>query len=118
VEVVAVLIVYVLFLAVAAWFLVLRPIRRQRAARAAVESQLAPGVRVMLTSGLLATLLEVDGDEVVLDVGDGVRLRYVSRAIGAVLTGPAGNSEPEPNVTEADPEPSELHERQDPDAGA
>jgi preprotein translocase subunit YajC len=113
-----VLVVYVLFLAVAAWFLVLRPLRRQRAARAAVESQLEPGVRVMLTSGLLATLVEIDGDEVVLDVGDGVRLRYVSRAIGAVLTERAGNSETQPNVTETDPERPELEERQDPEPGA
>lgn len=100
------LLVYLLLLAVAAWFLVLRPVRRQRAARAAVESRLEPGVRVMLTSGLLATLVEIDGEEVVLDVGDGVRLRYVARAIGTVLSDPVGNSDTQPNVTDTDPEQS------------
>lgn len=108
-EVVPVVIVYAVIIGVALWFLVLRPVRRQRAARAAVVSRLEPGVRVMLTSGLLATLVEIDGDEVLLDVGDGVRLRYVGRAIATVLSDAEqdqGNSEPEPNVTETDPEQS------------
>jgi preprotein translocase YajC subunit len=101
---------YAVIIGLAVWALVLRPVRRQRARRDLIVSRLAVGVRVMLTSGLLARVVEIDGDEVVLDAGEGVRLRYVSRAVATVLDqaephepdepGSEGNSEDGPDVSD------------------
>jgi len=82
---VATVLVYGLLIAAVVWLLAIRPVRRQRAQRAAVEARLAPGVRVMTTSGLLGRVVEVAGEEVVLDVGNGVQLRFVARAVATVL---------------------------------
>jgi len=100
---VAPVLTYAVLIAFAAWLLILRPVRRQKAQRTQVTERLQPGVRVMLTSGLLGTVAEVDGDELVLDVGHGVQLRYVSRAVATVLEDPpTGNSEPSPDVTDGE----------------
>jgi preprotein translocase subunit YajC len=97
------LLVYAALIGFALWLLILRPVRRQKAQRVQVTERLKPGVRVMLTSGLLGTLVEVTDDEIVLDVGGGVHLRYVSRAVATILDEPAaGNSEPPPDVTDGE----------------
>jgi preprotein translocase subunit YajC len=94
---------YAPLVAVAAWVLVVRPSRRLRAQRVAVVDRLAPGSKVLLTSGLLARVVEIDDGEVVLDAGDGVLLRYVSGAVRAVLDEPpSGNSEPGPDVSDTE----------------
>jgi preprotein translocase subunit YajC len=97
------LLIYAVLIAFAAWLLILRPVRRQKAQRIQVTERLKPGARVMLTSGLLGTVVEVANDELVLDVGNGVHLRYVSRAVATILEEPApGNSEPSPDVTDGE----------------
>ena len=65
------LLIYAVLIAFAAWLLILRPVRRQKAQRIQVTERLKPGARVMLTSGLLGTVVEVANDEVELDVGNG-----------------------------------------------
>jgi preprotein translocase subunit YajC len=92
------ILVYAVLIGLALWLLVLRPSRRQKARRMAIVTRLAPGSRVMLTSGLLARVVEIDDNEVLLDAGDGVHLRYVVRAIGTVL------EEPEPSDDTASPD--------------
>jgi preprotein translocase subunit YajC len=93
---------YAAILAVAFWLLVLRPVRRQRAQRLQVVSQLAPGSRVLLTSGLLARVVVIEDGELVLDAGNGVLLRYVSGAVRTVLDEPDAPSEP-PDRAGSDP---------------
>jgi len=101
--VLATVLIYAVLIAFAAYLLILRPVRRQKAQRIQVTERLKPGVRVMLTSGLLGTLVEVANDEIVLDVGNDVHLRYVSRAVATVLDDAApGNSEPSPDVTDGE----------------
>jgi preprotein translocase subunit YajC len=94
---------YAPLVVLAAWVLVVRPSRRLRAQRTDVVNRLAPGTKVLLTSGLLARVVEIDDGEVVLDAGDGVLLRYVSGAVRAVLDEPSpGNSEPGPDVSDTE----------------
>jgi preprotein translocase subunit YajC len=94
---------YALLIALAAYVLVVRPLRRVRAQRAEVVGHLAPGSRVLLTSGLLARVVAVEDDEIVLDAGEGVMLRYVAAAVRAVLPEPSdGNSRPDPDVSDRD----------------
>jgi preprotein translocase subunit YajC len=88
------------------WFILIRPQQKQRREIAEVQSNLAPGARVMTGSGLIGTIVSVEADEVVLEVAPGVTNRYVRRAIMRVLstddvalTPPPGT---EDSVTESD----------------
>jgi preprotein translocase subunit YajC len=95
-----------------AYLLFIRPARNRQ--RAAVESarKAVPGDEIITTSGLLATVVEVNDDALTLEIAPGVRARYVPAAILRVL-----GDEPEeesPDVTnheviedpESPPDPS------------
>ena len=94
-----------LVLIVAFYFLILRPARARQSAQAAVNARLRPGVEVMTTSGLFGTVVEIDGDKLVLEIAEGVRVRFVAAAIGRVIEAPAlgGTSEEtQASITEDD----------------
>jgi preprotein translocase subunit YajC len=93
-----------LLIAFGALFYVLLVLPQRRRARQQQEltARLEPGVEVMTTAGLIATVDEVTDDEVRLVVAPGVVQRYAKGAVMKVLT-PA-----EPELTE-DP-PLELDE--------
>lgn len=59
--------------------------RKQQRQFAELQASLVPGQAVMTTAGLHGTIHEIDGDVVVLDVADGVQLRWARTAIGQVL---------------------------------
>ena len=77
-----------LLLFAAFYFILIRPQQKQRREIARVQSTLAPGTKVMTGSGLIATIVAVDDDEVVLEVSPGVTNRYVRRAIMRVVPDP------------------------------
>jgi preprotein translocase subunit YajC len=66
------------------WFMS-RSQRKQRARQAQTVAALQPGTRVITTSGQLGTVDEVEDEYVVLEIADGVFVRYVKQAIGRVL---------------------------------
>lgn len=67
------------------YFVMIRPQRnRQRKAQEQANA-VAPGSRVRTTAGMYATVVGVDGDDVILEVAPGVEVRYVKRAIMQVL---------------------------------
>jgi len=69
------------------YFVMIRPQRnRQRKAQQQANA-VAPGTRVRTTAGMYATVVDVDGDDVILEVAPGVEVRYVKRAIMQVLPG-------------------------------
>ena len=74
-----------LLLFAAFYFILIRPQQKQRREIAQVQSTLSPGARVMTGSGLIATIVSVDDDEVVLEVSPGVTNRYVRRAVMRVV---------------------------------
>lgn len=79
------------------YFLLIRPQQRQRRQMANLQQSLEPGSRVMTTAGMLATVVAIEGDEVVLEVAPGVHSRFVRRAIGNIIppeqpTGPDDNA--------------------------
>lgn len=51
-----------------------------------MQNALTPGTRVMTTTGLFATVVAIDADDVILEVAPGVETRWVKAAIGRVLT--------------------------------
>ena len=67
------------------YFVMIRPQRNRQ--RKAQEQQRAvtPGQRVRTTAGMYATVVGVDGDDVILEVAPGVEVRYIKRAIMQVI---------------------------------
>jgi preprotein translocase YajC subunit len=75
------------------YFVMIRPQRnRQRKAQQQANA-VAPGTRVRTTAGMYATVVAVDGDDVILEVAPGVEVRYVKRAIMQVLPGEEPDAE-------------------------
>jgi len=77
------------------YFVMIRPQRnRQRKAQEQANA-VTPGARVRTTAGMYATVVGVDGDDVILEVAPGVEVRYVKRAIMQVLPNEAPVEEPD-----------------------
>ena len=74
------------------YFLMIRPQRRRQQRVAQQQNTVNPGARVRTTAGMYATVVEVDGDDVVLEVAPGVEVRYLKRAIMEVVS-PAEEAE-------------------------
>ncbi|HYZ55679.1 MAG TPA: preprotein translocase subunit YajC [Streptosporangiaceae bacterium] len=67
------------------YFLLIRPQRNRQRKVQEQQNQVGPGQRVRTTAGMYATVVAVDGDDVVLEVAPGVEVRYLKRAIMEVL---------------------------------
>jgi preprotein translocase subunit YajC len=68
------------------YFLMIRPQRRRQQQVAQQQNTVAPGARVRTTAGMYATVVAVDGDDVVLEVAPDVEVRYLKRAIMEVIS--------------------------------
>ncbi len=68
------------------YFMAIRPGRNRQKKAAMQQNTLRPGARVRTTAGMYATVVAVDGDDVVLEVAPDVEVRYIKRAIMEVLT--------------------------------
>ncbi|MFI6323121.1 preprotein translocase subunit YajC [Nonomuraea sp. NPDC050556] len=75
-----------ILLVVVFYFLLIRPQRKRQQEAAKMQNSLAPGTRVMTTTGLFATVVAVDNEDVVLEVAPGIETRWVKAAIGRVVT--------------------------------
>jgi preprotein translocase subunit YajC len=92
------------------YFLMIRPQRRRQQQVQQQQKTVAPGAQVRTTAGMYATVVEVDGDDVVLEVAPGVEVRYLKRAIMEVIT--PGDEQPEaPEAGEFD-EPEDVHDEE------
>jgi preprotein translocase subunit YajC len=63
----------------------IRPQRNRQRKVQQQQSAVAPGTRVRTTAGMYATVVDVDGDDVILEVAPGVEVRYLKRAIAQVV---------------------------------
>jgi preprotein translocase subunit YajC len=75
--------------------------RRTQRETQSMQASLSPGAKIMTTAGLLATVVELDGQVVVLETAPGQRSRWDRRAIARIM--PA-----EEPTAEADHEPTEA----------
>lgn len=75
-----------ILLVVVFYFLLIRPQRKRQQEAAKMQNSLAPGSRVMTTTGLFATVVAVDNEDVILEVAPGIETRWVKAAIGRVIT--------------------------------
>ena len=67
------------------YFVMIRPQRNRQRQAAQMQNQVMPGQRVRTTAGMYATVVSVEGDDVVLEVAPGVNVRYMRRAIMGVV---------------------------------
>ncbi|WP_084262458.1 preprotein translocase subunit YajC [Actinomadura formosensis] len=67
------------------YFLLIRPQSKRRKEQMQMQNDLQPGVRVVTTSGIRATVVEVDDDGVLLEIADGVEVRFVKQAVMQIL---------------------------------
>ena len=74
------------------YFLMIRPQRRRQQQAAQKQSTVTPGARVRTTAGMYATVVAVDGDDVVLEVAPNVEVRYLKRAIMEVIAPGEGDT--------------------------
>ncbi|MEO3828114.1 preprotein translocase subunit YajC [Actinomadura sp. B10D3] len=88
------------------YFLLIRPQSKRRKEQMHMQNAMEPGARVLTTSGMRATIVEVDDDGVVLEIADGVEVRFVKQAVMQVLK----DEEPEDLDDELDEEDGDRDE--------
>lgn len=72
-------------LVVLMYFMMIRPQRKRQKEHEALVNAIAKGDEVVLTSGMLGKVVEVDDAYVAIDTGEGVKLRFQKSAVHAVL---------------------------------
>ena len=85
-------IIFIIIIIGAMYFLVMRPGRKRQQRAQQQQTAVQPGARVRTTAGMYATVVAVDGDDVILEVAPDVEVRYMKRAIMEVI-GDAGTVE-------------------------
>jgi preprotein translocase subunit YajC len=78
--------ILILIVVVGFYMLMIRPQQRRRQQAMQQQNSVQPGARVRTTAGMYATVVDVDGDDVVLEVAPGVEVRYMKRAIMDVVS--------------------------------
>jgi len=72
------------------YLLAIRPQRSRARALAQVQAGLEVGSRVITTAGIQATVVELGDDQtVLLEIAEGVRVRFVAAAVVRLLDDPA-----------------------------
>ncbi len=72
-------------LVVLMYFMMIRPQRKRQKDHEALVGGIAKGDEVVLTSGMLGKVIEVDDAYIAVDTGEGVKLRFQKSAVHAVL---------------------------------
>lgn len=67
------------------YFVMIVPERKARKKREAMLTAMKKGDRVMTSGGMYATIAAINGDEITLQIDDGVRARFSRQAITQVL---------------------------------
>lgn len=91
------LILYFALLAVAFYFLIIRPQQTRQRQQRELMSKLKPGDRVVTVSGIFGTVQSVDADTVMLRVAEGVEIEFARGAVSQIVESfSAGHSDSEP----------------------
>lgn len=72
-------------MAVAFWFLLIRPAQKRQKTQQDMVSKLSPGSRVVTTAGVLGTLRHVGERQVIVEISPGVEMTILKQAIMRVL---------------------------------
>jgi preprotein translocase subunit YajC len=86
--------IFIVVIIAAFYLLMIRPQQRRKQQAQQQANTLQPGARVVTTAGMYATVVDVDGDDVILEVAPGTEVRYMKRAIMNVVSTPDTVDEP------------------------
>jgi len=78
--------IFIVVIVAAVYMLMIRPQRRRQQQAQQKQNTVQPGARVRTTAGMYATVVDVDGDDVILEVAPGVEVRYMRRAVMDVVS--------------------------------
>lgn len=67
------------------YFVMIMPERKARKKREVMLSAMKKGDRVMTSGGMFATIAAINGDEITLQIDEGVRARFSRQAITQVI---------------------------------
>jgi preprotein translocase subunit YajC len=85
--------IFILVLLGLMWFMLIRPQRRRQQEAQRMLETIRVGKEVVTAGGLYGTVKSVDGDEVRLEVADGVEVRIAKRAVAGVVSEQEGHEE-------------------------
>jgi len=97
--------ILILVVIVGVYLLMIRPQRRRQQQAQQQKNTVLPGARVRTTAGMYATVVDVDGDDVVLEVAPGVEVRYMRRAVMDVVS--PGEETPDDSYSDSEDEHTE-----------
>ena len=107
------LIIMVLMLGVM-YVLMIRPQRQRQAQQQSMIDGASVGDDVLTTGGIYGTISEVEGDDIVVEIANGVTVHMTRRGIAAVLP-PEPDEDEEDDVVDGDLEDVEALEGADED---
>jgi preprotein translocase subunit YajC len=79
------------------WLLLIRPAAKRQKELARMQASLKTGDEVILTSGILGVLRDTTGEQLRLEIADGVVIRVARGAVGSVVQPKLVGHEPEEN---------------------
>lgn len=86
------------------YFFLIRPQRNRQKQQLEMQKSIEPGSRVLTTSGMYATVVEVTDDGVVLEIAPGVEAEFVSQAIMRVVQDDTAEHDPADDEAAAEQE--------------
>jgi preprotein translocase subunit YajC len=97
------------------YLLFMRPARQRQRKAAETRTNVAPGVEVVTTAGLIATVVDSDDETVTLEIAPGVHSKFLKQAIARVVLPPQSPDEVEPSDEVESPDAPGAHEQIEPD---
>jgi preprotein translocase subunit YajC len=78
--------IFILVLLVLMWFLLIRPQRRRQMETQRMINSVTVGSEVVTAGGLYGTVTALEGDDVHLEIAEGIEVRVAKRAIAGTVT--------------------------------
>jgi preprotein translocase subunit YajC len=78
--------IFVLALLALVWFMLIRPQRRRQQEAQRLLETISVGKEIVTAGGLYGRVTAVDGDEVRVEIADGVEVRLAKRAVAGVVS--------------------------------
>ena len=85
-------------IAVAFWFLIIRPPSVRRKAQAQLVASLEPGQRIMTTAGVFGTVTALDGERLCVEIAPGVVIEMLAAAVAQAVPADPAADEAEPEA--------------------
>jgi preprotein translocase subunit YajC len=92
--------IFVLVLLALMWFLIIRPQRRRQQEAQRLLGEIGVGKEIVTAGGLYGTVTAVEGDEVRVEIAEGVEVRIAKRAVAGVISEDEQEEAPEEETPE------------------